>query len=256
MKRVNLVPYKLGSESCRLLRDALLARGLRCHRIAYNSNTYKPKVGTLHVLWGNVPNTVWSGKQVNAGAGAATNKLAAFERMKNANISVPDYTTNPTDAAAWVDAGETVVGRCNLNGHSGDGIVLFGGEFSHVITHAPLYVKYKKKKAEYRVHVFNGTVIDVQQKRRKSGVENVSSYIRNIDQGWVFCRENVNPASMVLEESKKAVQAIGLLFGAVDVIWNEYEQKAYVLEVNTAPGLEGTTVEKYADAIKEYVNAN
>lgn len=255
MKRVNLVPYKLGSESCRLLRDALLARGLRCHRIAYNSNTYKPKVGTLHVLWGNVPNTSWTGKKINEGAGEATNKLNAFQVMKNADVSIPDFTSDSSVAASWVDGGELVVGRTVLTGHSGAGIVLLGGEFSHVVTHAPLYVKYKKKKAEYRVHVFNGTVIDVQQKRRKAGVENVSSYIRNIDQGWVFCRENVSPAAMVLEESKKAVGALGLMFGAVDVIWNEHEQRAYVLEVNTAPGLEGTTVEKYADAIKEYVNA-
>jgi D-alanine-D-alanine ligase-like ATP-grasp enzyme len=40
-------------------------------------------------------------------------------------------------------------------------------------------------------------------------------------------------------------------FGAVDVIWNEKQQRAYVLEVNTAPGLEGQTVDDYARGIKE-----
>ncbi|MNY63636.1 hypothetical protein D3C86_2006230 [compost metagenome] len=47
-----------------------------------------------------------------------------------------------------------------------------------------------------------------------------------------------------------AVNAIGLTFGAVDVIWNEYRHQAYVLEVNTAPGLTGTTLEKYAEAFR------
>jgi glutathione synthase/RimK-type ligase-like ATP-grasp enzyme len=39
--------------------------------------------------------------------------------------------------------------------------------------------------------------------------------------------------------------ASGLDFGAVDVIWNERQQRAYVLEINSAPGLEGTTIDDY-----------
>jgi D-alanine-D-alanine ligase-like ATP-grasp enzyme len=48
-----------------------------------------------------------------------------------------------------------------------------------------------------------------------------------------------------------SVNILGLNFGAVDVIYNEKENKYYVLEVNTAPGLSGTTLEKYVDAIIE-----
>jgi glutathione synthase/RimK-type ligase-like ATP-grasp enzyme len=48
-----------------------------------------------------------------------------------------------------------------------------------------------------------------------------------------------------------AVSALGLDFGAVDIIWNEREDKCYVLEVNTAPGLQGSTLENYANAIME-----
>ena len=43
--------------------------------------------------------------------------------------------------------------------------------------------------------------------------------------------------------------AVGLKIGAVDIIWNELENKCYVLEINTAPGLEGTTLVKYTEAI-------
>jgi D-alanine-D-alanine ligase-like ATP-grasp enzyme len=53
---------------------------------------------------------------------------------------------------------------------------------------------------------------------------------------------------MVTSEAIKAVNCLGLYFGAADVIWNDKEQRAYVLEVNTAPGLEGTTLENYANA--------
>ncbi|MNY81884.1 hypothetical protein D3C86_2236870 [compost metagenome] len=48
-----------------------------------------------------------------------------------------------------------------------------------------------------------------------------------------------------------AVNALGLDFGAADVIWNDHRKQAFVLEVNTAPGLTGTTLEKYAKALKE-----
>ena len=47
----------------------------------------------------------------------------------------------------------------------------------------------------------------------------------------------------------------GLTFGAIDVIWNEHQQKAFVLEINTAPGIEGTTVEKYAAKFRNLASA-
>ena len=53
--------------------------------------------------------------------------------------------------------------------------------------------------------------------------------------------------------SRDAVTALGLEFGAVDIIYNDKSKKLFVLEVNTAPGIEGATVTKYKDAI---LNAN
>ena len=51
-----------------------------------------------------------------------------------------------------------------------------------------------------------------------------------------------------------AVKALGLDFGAVDIIYNEKENQYYVLEVNTAPGLEGTTLIKYAERFSKLWN--
>jgi D-alanine-D-alanine ligase-like ATP-grasp enzyme len=47
--------------------------------------------------------------------------------------------------------------------------------------------------------------------------------------------------------------ALGLDFGAADVLFNARRNQAYVLEVNTAPGLEGQTVNDYAEAFKEMI---
>jgi len=50
-----------------------------------------------------------------------------------------------------------------------------------------------------------------------------------------------------LDEGLASVMALGLDFGAVDIVYNENDNKAYVLEINTAPGLSGTTLEKYVE---------
>ena len=52
-----------------------------------------------------------------------------------------------------------------------------------------------------------------------------------------------------------AMVASGLDFGAVDVIWNSRRLEAYVLEINSAPGLQGQTVENYAAAFRRLLAA-
>lgn len=112
------------------------------------------------------------------------------------------------------------------------------------------FVKYQKKKNEYRVHVFNGSVIDITQKKKRKGVT-VDTKIRNYHNGWVYCRDDVYIPEGIELLAIRTIKALNLHFGAVDIIWNELQNKCYVLEVNTAPGLTGTTLERYADAIKE-----
>jgi D-alanine-D-alanine ligase-like ATP-grasp enzyme len=57
----------------------------------------------------------------------------------------------------------------------------------------------------------------------------------------------VEPAGL-RELGVAAVAAVGLDFGAVDIIWNQTQDRCYVLEINTAPGLCNTTCQKYAEA--------
>lgn len=121
---------------------------------------------------------------------------------------------------------------------------------------APLYVKYIKKTQEYRIHVFNGSVIDVQRKMRRTDTPDaeVNWQVRNHCNGFIFGREGVELPDVALNMSKDSVSALGLDFGAVDLIYNAHEDKYYVLEVNTACGLTGTTLEVYTNALQEYLN--
>jgi D-alanine-D-alanine ligase-like ATP-grasp enzyme len=50
-----------------------------------------------------------------------------------------------------------------------------------------------------------------------------------------------------------AIINLGLDFGAVDIIYNEKNNRWVVLEVNTAPGLSGETLNRYVEMIKELV---
>lgn len=179
----------------------------------------------------------------------AVNKLRAFRVMKEAGVSVPDFTQDKEEAYDWLDDGYKVVIRHKLEGTNGEGIDVMkpgGGE----LPDAPLYVRYIRKDEEYRVHVFRGRVIDYVEKRKRNG-EEAHPYIRSYGNGWVFCRSGVELPSVVEEESIKAVAALGLDFGAVDVVYRK--GKAVVLEVNTAPGIEGTTLRKYIETFSTLV---
>lgn len=120
-------------------------------------------------------------------------------------------------------------------------------------TRDPLYTKYIKKSREFRVHIFRGRVIDVQEKRKRQEVPNdeVNYLIRNSHNGWVFCRDGVDCPDSILDLSIRAVSTLGLDFGAADIGWNDHYGRGYIFEVNTAPGLEGTTLDKYYEAICE-----
>lgn len=248
-----IFPYKMGSLSAKAL-----AHELRALRV-YADRRYRPKHSHLIINWGNSQWPRWYDSDRHymlnhpVHVEKAANKLHTFQSFQQNEVSTPEWTTDYYLVIQWLaDNPDLIVyGRQTLTGHSGVGIKLIrAGE---EVPRCPLYTKRLKFKKEYRVHVFNGEVIDVTQKRRRSGVE-ANSLIRNLDNGWVFTRENMIVPDCVTEEAKKAVQALGLNFGAVDVAWNELQNKAYIFEVNTACGLEGTTLQRYKEAIENYVN--
>lgn len=229
-------PYSEGAKA--------LAEHLKAKRIKHEGSRYRPKRTDVVINWGSsrLPTALADANVLNLRSGVASDKLQSFNALKAAAVSVPDFTTIKEEAT-W-DEG---VARTILNGSSGAGIVLWrAGE---EIPRAPLYVQYVKKKHEFRVHVLKGKIIHVQQKKLKNGFE--ANKIRSHDNGYVFAVNDIQVPENVKSEAIKAVAALALDFGAVDVIYNEKQERAYVLEVNTAPGLCETTATKYADAFKE-----
>lgn len=184
----------------------------------------------------------------------AVNKLRTFNKLSEAGVSIPEFTTDVNAAKAWLEDGKKVLARKLLESHSGNGVVVVK-EVSQLPNGFPLYVKYFKKKHEFRVHVFNGQVIDFVEKRKRSGLSDTefNKYVRSYNNGWVFCRDGITLPEIVKSEAIKAVQALGLDFGAVDIGMSERGRVA-VFEINTSPAIEGTTISKYVAALRPYVS--
>lgn len=175
------------------------------------------------------------------------NKIEQLRIFRDAEIACPGFALS-IEEARNLNA-KTLFARTLINSTNGRGIVEFERCDAHY-PNAPLYTEYIPKKAEYRVHVFGEEVIDTQQKKKKRGFEGErDTRIRNVNNGYVYTRGNIVIPEGMHELAIKAVRALNYSYGAVDVIYNEKQNKCYVLEVNSRPGLMGTTKENYCKAL-------
>lgn len=265
-----IVPYNKRSKGFRALVAAL---GLKLKRPQdfeklvvdhqYANGSGKPlKKRPFLINWGsgNIPAWMYSNsdKVLNAqqAVNNCRNKVRFFDLVKD-KARVPEYTKDIAQAMAWVEEGKSVMGR-KETGSCGTDIVFYEDD-PGAFQASDFWVLYKKKKSEFRVHIFGGNVISTQMKAIRTTDEmgqpipagTVNFRIRNHKNGFIFKRNDLVVPPDVMTQAVKAMAAVpGLDFGAVDVIYNAHEDRAYVLEINTAPGLEGTTLDDYAKAIK------
>jgi glutathione synthase/RimK-type ligase-like ATP-grasp enzyme len=264
MTKLAVYPYKQGSKSA-----VALAQALEVKTLKLENSKFRPAPDKILVNWGatTAPNTfLASGMTVLNPPDllrAASNKRLFFEATLQDPATaprVPPFTTDKEVARGWfnTDKPVTVFARTVLAGHSGEGIVKVTSLAElEAIPNNTLLCLYVPKRREFRLHVAKTQgLFSVQEKkaRLESQVE-VDFQIRNLANGFVFARNSLDqvPADAV-NQAVKALTMVNLDFGAVDVIWNERKQEAFVLEINTAPGLEGQTVIDYAAMIKRKVN--
>jgi glutathione synthase/RimK-type ligase-like ATP-grasp enzyme len=246
---IKVYPYKAGSRSAKALAEAIGGRVLK-----RQGSKYRFREGDLIINWGG-RDCPFAGRGVANQPDAiepAANKLTCFNLMRDAGVSIPRYWTRKEDIP---NDAFPVMCRTKLQAHSGEGIVV--AERRDQLVNAPLYTQYVKKKHEYRVHALRkpgaGTQsIIIQRKAKRHDREDADFMVRNLANGFVYVIDGMVP-KIVVDEAHKALESTGLAFGAVDVIYNENQNKAYVLEINTAPGLEDRTAEAYAKTFKEIV---
>lgn len=104
-------------------------------------------------------------------------------------------------------------------------------------------------KREFRVHVMDGEVFCVDEKRPRDKSMKMKDRptVKNMASGFKFRRPLRDFPDEVLTESIKAVEALGLVFGAADVGLND--DGVWIYEVNTAPSLRTKTRKLYQKAL-------
>lgn len=260
MNKVWVMPYKMGSESAKALADAIGSKRVNKENTALRGSPDKKLInwGNTRLAHGELSRCTIINKP--AVIAQVCNKLTFFQKVKESNPDVtiiPEFTTSREEAVEWIADGRTIaVARTDLTGHSGRGIVLMSAGNQNEWVNAPLYTKYVPKKDEYRIHFFRGEIFFQQRKAAVRGHENPNWKVRNLDGGFIYANIDVEAPEKVTEAVREIMSyhpTRDLDFGAVDVIYNERDNKAFVLEVNTAPGLAGTTLQRYKDVIERHL---
>jgi hypothetical protein len=294
MPRFIVFPYKLGSASAKRLAEGLETKRVRPDgRYRYRrgdviinwGNSRAPEWATeesnLNTL--NEPEAVLM----------AADKVETFNRLSAHDVPTLDFTTSQGEAQEWLSGGDTVYVRGVVNGHSGEGIQVLKSEPSELhealvdsfdiirslgisrmleqafeteiedstteqyVPPAPLYTKGKVNNGEYRVHVAFGEVIDYRKKSRRDGEPALEgqSEIRTLGNGWIFRQSNLNRLERVEELAIRAIDALGLDFGAVDILKDD-NGDVFVVEVNTACAMDDETLDNYLTAFRKYAREN
>lgn len=266
MTRVRLQPGNNYSEGL-----AALSRSSGIRRLRRSNSRFRPRSTDLIINWGNPTVKLLNAQYLNTpeAVAVASDKIESFQQLDNL---CPEWAVDKDKATLWLQQGHRVISRALTRGSQGRGTTVYsfdGTDYSQDYESfleartVPLYVKVfgtvPSRVSEYRVHVFDHAIIDVQMKRKRRDYDgDFCPYIRSARNGWVFCREDLGDyvpqtAHAIDVAAFDAVSCLRLNFGAVDIAVDETTGNVCVYEVNTAPGLEGTTLESYSRALNNYV---
>lgn len=252
-------PWKKGSRGAYAVRDCLREMKVPCFTLQREPNTKT----ALIVNWGNSAfDYETKGRTVVNDpfqVSAMTNKVNFFENTQHSK-DVLEWTRNRDKALDW---NSVVFARTKVEASGGAGIIVWNPEevLHHGdLPHAPLYTKYVPKTHEYRLHMarsLRGTGFTVMLAQRKVFVKTLQRpapldwKVRSHDNGFIFqSQPNFEKVPVAVMDSAGRVMSEhfpNLHFCALDVMYHDKRDKAWVIEGNTAPGLENNSVSVYAE---------
>lgn len=259
--------------------------------ICWGCKTDKPvKMGTMPVL--NHPDKIKANRH----------KFNTLKILTAAGV----YVGNFIDAKSVIRAIENptgdepmalpVIGRRNYHQGGKDfHICLTKGHIKKAMESGAAYFRnYMDVADEYRLHIFQGVVINAQRKTERSNMEDAfasqhgeriaanaakkgtkldkktmehvlkdlggreghaNQIIKSNTKGWRFSQIKLANVKKNLQDmAVLAVETVGLDFAAVDCVML-VDGRAAIIELNTGPGLDGTPFEAYTKAFQEAVKA-
>lgn len=176
----------------------------------------------------------------------AFNKRLALQAMRTSGVPCPAEVRTPVNTYP-------IVGRPDSH-RQGQGFWLVGNKQEARVAMrgrsrtrarrgkaaATHFMEYINIDREFRVHVVNSKSIKVSEKIGGGNYSNGAKFQYPHDFDHKITLRNT---------AKDAVKALGLDFGAVDIMWSD--DKPYVSEVNSAPCL----TDENSDTLQRYVNA-
>jgi hypothetical protein len=232
--------YKRGTGMGRIARDLSLSTFL-----VPDSKTTLRRHNAPFINWGSIrlPEIIQEKDAagiLNYDIREAASKRKTFDALSRVGIRIPRWDTdgNALHKTLVKDGRSYMLARRDgLSKGAGIKIISLVDD---KIPQADFYVEKLSCQREFRAHVWGGKVICLQAKMVPPGCDN---FIHNFENG---CRYTTQMLERWLTDKKemdninstaiKSVKALGLHFGAVDLLLNK-RGYLYVLEVNTAPGL-------------------
>jgi glutathione synthase/RimK-type ligase-like ATP-grasp enzyme len=188
--------------------------------------------------------------RLNPDINNSTNKRIMRQLFKENDVPMPRLYDNEVQVARDVYYGhKTVIGRPDRH-MKGRGLwkitsleqlskALRGTARKRAATH---FMEYIDAPHEYRVHIFKGKSIRISEKLQGAYGETAHGNYTTI--------KPTGPVNHVRKAAKNAVAALGLDFGAVDILATD--DTCWVLEVNAAPGLGGTMPRVWAETFTKW----
>ena len=262
-------PYKQGSRSAKAIKLALRDRGIKVWTLTRAPNN----PNALVVNWGS-SNFEYPTERLTVVNDPyetynMSNKVKFFENTLHSTDTL-GWTRNREVALEWAkakskdrDVWSTVVfARTKIEASGGKGIVIWDAETDapEKLPLAPLYTKYVPKTHEYRLHFVRtlaGRGFTCMLAQRKVFVKKHPQdvprdwKVRSHANGFVF-QTNPDHTRIPAKVMDAGLRIMSdhfprLHFAALDIMYHDKRDQAWVIEGNTAPGLENDTIRLYAD---------
>jgi glutathione synthase/RimK-type ligase-like ATP-grasp enzyme len=182
----------------------------------------------------------------------ASDKIQTLTQLNSHAIKTVRWFRTWDEAVRKVPRG-VILGR-DLTGFAGRDIVAYDstGAVDRTLPREPVkqhdwYSVYAHPSREVRIHVVRGKVIRVQGKYCDFPVQaRTNPYVRNYAQGYRYRAPNQELHRQRKTAATDAISALGLDFGAVDMLLLGESRDCLILEVNTAPACSPLTARCYS----------
>ena len=265
MPRICIYPYKMTSRSAHKLQEGLEEEGADS-LLVYPDRAYRPRATDLIIGWGAGNWPEWRRAAVDVGAiwlntsdkiSRSVNKEDTFSLLNAAHIPCPENTTSRAAALLWLENGNIVIARQEVEGRDGAGVVVMRSPGE--LVSASLYTKYREKTEEFRVHVFQGRAFwgqirtPITDPDNRYYREHPDRMIRTSSNGWTLYVYNADMPEICNATAERAIAALDLDFGCVDIGWlretSHSPQSVQVYETNTSPEVSDRTCQAYVEQI-------